>query len=236
MPGIGQCWEGTLSAASAGKDVSNVVDEINDGTANIFVKNLLLASYDSSTHTMGAGSVVASSLKTIGADILGSSAKDTRFVFNNPYEEEGDTAEALYSSIYRNARTASLHAGADAASPNSIHVNLFSLTSKSLGLLSADVSTQEGALATINRMGDALHLVSGVRSYYGAVQNRLEHTVANLDNEAENTQAAESRIRDTDIAEAMVAYSATQILMQAGQSVLAQANQQTQGVLSLLGQ
>ena len=80
----------------------------------------------------------------------------------------------------------------------------------------------------------AISKVSTMRSDLGALQNRLEHTVANLDNVAENTQTAESRIRDTDMAEEMVEYSKNNILAQAGQSMLAQANQSTQGVLSLL--
>ncbi len=80
----------------------------------------------------------------------------------------------------------------------------------------------------------AINVVSEQRSALGAIQNRLEHTIANLDNISENTQAAESRIRDTDMAEEMVEYSKNNILAQAGQSMLAQANQATQGVLSLL--
>lgn len=81
---------------------------------------------------------------------------------------------------------------------------------------------------------NAISTVSQQRSYLGALQNRLEHTIANLDNISENTQSAESRIRDTDMAEEMVNYSKNNILAQAGQSMLAQANQSTQGVLSLL--
>ena len=80
----------------------------------------------------------------------------------------------------------------------------------------------------------AISTVSAQRSYLGALQNRLEHTISNLDNISENTQSAESRIRDTDMAEEMVTYSKNNILAQAGQSMLAQANQSTQGVLSLL--
>ncbi len=87
---------------------------------------------------------------------------------------------------------------------------------------------------TIVKVQDAINKVSIQRSALGALQNRLEHTVANLDNVSENTQAAESRIRDTDMASEMVEYSKNQILAQAGQSMLAQANQATQGVLSLL--
>ena len=81
----------------------------------------------------------------------------------------------------------------------------------------------------------AIQYVSNVRSYYGAIQNRLEHTIRNLDNITENTTAAESRIRDTDIATEMVGYSNNQILMQAGTSMLTQANQSSQMILSLLG-
>ncbi|MCM1307104.1 MAG: flagellin [Butyrivibrio sp.] len=88
---------------------------------------------------------------------------------------------------------------------------------------------------SITAIQEAINKVSTQRSALGAIQNRLEHTVANLDNVSENTAAAESRIRDTDMADEMVEYSKNNILAQAGQSMLAQANQSTQGVLSLLG-
>lgn len=97
-----------------------------------------------------------------------------------------------------------------------------------------DVSDYARANATIDMIAGAINNVSGQRSALGAIQNRLEHTIANLDNVSENTQAAESRIRDTDMAAEMVEYSKNNILAQAGQSMLAQANQATQGVLSLL--
>ena len=96
------------------------------------------------------------------------------------------------------------------------------------------VSNYDAANASITAIQDAINRVSTQRSALGALQNRLEHTIANLDNVAENTQAAESRIRDTDMASEMVEYSKNNILAQAGQSMLAQANQSTQGVLSLL--
>jgi len=96
------------------------------------------------------------------------------------------------------------------------------------------VSSYEKAQVTLVKIQNAINKVSEQRSALGAIQNRLEHTIANLDNVAENTQAAESRIRDTDMAAEMVEYSKNQILAQAGQSMLAQANQSTQGVLSLL--
>ena len=97
------------------------------------------------------------------------------------------------------------------------------------------VSTFKAAGGTMSAVQKALDLVSTQRSQLGATQNRLEHTIANLDTTAENTDAAESRIRDTDMAKEMVTYSKNQILVQAGQSMLAQANQSTQGVLSILG-
>ena len=98
----------------------------------------------------------------------------------------------------------------------------------------ARVDTYEMANNSITAIQDAINKVSSQRSALGALQNRLEHTIANLDNVAENTQAAESRIRDTDMASEMVEYSKNNILAQSGQSMLAQSNQSTQGVLSLL--
>ena len=98
----------------------------------------------------------------------------------------------------------------------------------------ARVDDYKAANNTITKVQDAINKVSTQRSALGALQNRLEHTVANLDNVSENTSSAESRIRDTDMAEEMVNYSKNNILAQAGQSMLAQANQSTQGVLSLL--
>ena len=97
------------------------------------------------------------------------------------------------------------------------------------------VSTQENAQKAITSITKAIARVSAQRSDLGAVQNRLEHTIANLDNVVENTTAAESQIRDTDMAKTMVEYTKNNILSQAGTSMLAQANQSTQNVLSLLG-
>jgi flagellin len=86
-------------------------------------------------------------------------------------------------------------------------------------------------ISTVNK---ALSLVSQQRSKLGALQNRLDHTIDNADNMSENLQSSESKIRDTDMASTMVEYSSKSIIQQAGQSMLAQANQSTQGVLSLL--
>ena len=129
-----------------------------------------------------------------------------------------------------------LHVGSDADMTNKINVNIETMNSSYLGIKGLNVSDDSGISATyaVDAIADALQKVSEQRSSLGAVQNRLEHTIDNLDNVSENTQTAESRIRDTDMASEMVNYSKNNILAQAGQSMLAQANQSTQGVLSLL--
>jgi flagellin len=113
-------------------------------------------------------------------------------------------------------------------------VAISDMTAGTLGVDSLDVTSQGGAESAITAADTALKTVSSQRSFLGAVQNRLEHTIANADNTSENLQAAESRIRDVDMAKEMVGYSKDSILQQAAQSMLAQANQSTQGVLSLL--
>ena len=129
-----------------------------------------------------------------------------------------------------------LHVGADADMTNKITVDIDVMNSANLGVKGLNVTDATGTAATyaVDAISDAIAKVSSQRSALGAVQNRLEHTIDNLDNIVENTTTAESRIRDTDMAEEMVEYSKNNILAQAGQSMLAQANQSTQGVLSLL--
>ena len=138
-----------------------------------------------------------------------------------------------------------LHVGADADMTNKIGVTIEAMSAANLGVKDLDVIGKDengrnindgGVAATyaIDAIADAISKVSAQRSALGAVQNRLDHTIANLDNVVENTTAAESRIRDTDMATEMVEYSKNNILAQAGQSMLAQANQSNQGVLSLL--
>ena len=132
--------------------------------------------------------------------------------------------------------TIALHVGADATTNNQINLNLDAMTAKGLGIngLKMDGTNSDNALDAIEKIKAAITKVSAQRSDLGAVQNRLEHTISNLDNIVENTTSAESAIRDTDMASEMVRYSNQNILMQAGQSILAQANQANQGVLSLL--
>ena len=122
-----------------------------------------------------------------------------------------------------------------ALSGQSIDFSIANMCATKIGLKTTlSVSTFTKAGSYMKSVQDAIEVVSKQRSAMGAIQNRLEHTIANLDTTSENTQSAESRIRDTDMASEMVTYSKNNILAQAGQSMLAQANQSTQGVLSLL--
>ena len=122
-----------------------------------------------------------------------------------------------------------------ALSGQSIDFSIANMCATKIGLKTTlSVSTFTKAGSYMRSVQDAIEVVSKQRSAMGAIQNCLEHTIANLDTTSENTQSAESRIRDTDMASEMVTYSKNNILAQAGQSMLAQANQSTQGVLSLL--
>ncbi len=122
-----------------------------------------------------------------------------------------------------------------ANSGNTISLSINNMKASKIGVGSVSVTSEAAAGSAIDSIKTAIKSVSSMRSTLGAVQNRLEHTIKNLDNVVENTTAAESSIRDTDMASQMVEYSKNNILAQAGQSMLAQANQSNQGVLSLLG-
>ena len=138
------------------------------------------------------------------------------------------------SEKVNNSLVFNLHVGADSEASNKISVEIAEMSAAGLGVSGLKADTEDDATVAIDTIANAIAKVSSQRSALGAVQNRLEHTISNLDNVVENTTAAESRIRDTDMAEEMVEYSKNNILAQAGQSMLAQANQSTQGVLSLL--
>ena len=157
---------------------------------------------------------------------------------------KGENAEFNASGIL----TLDLHVGADSTADNQISVDIKQMSADVLGLKTGKSSTtaaekdtllvngkdDTNARNAIDTIASALQEVSKQRSALGAAQNRLEHTIANLDNVVENTTSAESSIRDTDMATEMVKYSNNNILAQAGQAMLAQANQSNQGVLSLL--
>ncbi len=150
-----------------------------------------------------------------------------------------DTSEArkkivsdIYRYLYGGENRIWIQAGADVW--DGLHVEIGEMNSRVLGIRGMDVSNEAGATDGIERMNDALRKLSAMRSKIGAQQNRLEHTIANQRNIIENTQHSESVIRDTDMAEEMVRFSKESILQQAGQSMLAQANRSTEGVIALL--
>lgn len=192
-----------------------------DASLTEFIRKLSYASKD------GAGSVVAGSLGTGSTNILGNTASTQAFRID-PNQVNVNTG----STGMTGATEINLQVGAEVG--DRINVKLFQMDAAALGLDNTSVATSAGADNAITEFKDAVGYVSNVRSYYGAVQNRLEHTINNLDNVVENTTASESRIRDTDMAKMMVEYSNQNMLLQAGQAVLAQTNRQQEGVLALL--
>ncbi len=195
-------------------------DGIDDNDATIITKN---RAYE------------LASKELLAANQIGDT-KGSAKVENSGANADGSFKITTGQADVANSLSFSLHVGADADMTNKIQVNIDSMDSASLGIKGLNVMDDSGNAATyaIDAIADAVAKVSSQRSALGAVQNRLEHTIDNLDNVVENTTSAESRIRDTDMAEEMVNYSKNSILQQAGQSMLAQANQANQGVLSLL--
>ena len=171
----------------------------------------------------------------------GNTINTTKLKDKTLYDAFGNTVTPVAANIQSaqdqvGSLKLSLHVGADATSNNKIELNLDAMSAKGLGVngLRVDGATSTNADNAIETIKEAIQKVSTQRSALGAVQNRLEHTINNLDNVVENTTSAESAIRDTDMATEMVKYSNNNILSQAGQAMLAQANQSNQGVLSLL--
>ena len=159
----------------------------------------------------------------IQSEITALAAEISRVATTTTFNEQN-----LMNGNFKNKK---LQVGAE--KDQTISISISSMTATSIGVNNLDVKTNAGG--AINSIKSAMNKVSKLRSDLGAIQNRLEHTINNLDNVVENTTAAESRIRDTDMASEMVKFSNKNILQQAGQSMLAQANQSNQGVLSLLG-
>lgn len=200
----------TTKTASANQDAA--VKQFSKEIASKVGKSFMVAQYDDTTGSVYYKAII--------------DGKETRF-------DKAASAASVYAknqqSIAKKAITDDFQKYVETtATDATVDKNHGEIRNK------ARVDDYTAANNTITAVQDAINKVSTQRSALGALQNRLEHTVANLDNVAENTQSAESRIRDTDMASEMVEYSKNNILAQAGQSMLAQANQSTQGVLSLL--
>ena len=213
------------TVSAAGKEITSM--KAADVTAGV-------KSNDSTVITKAKAYELAGK-ELLAANSIGDT-KGSSNVVNANTNADGSFKITLGQAEVANSLSFSLHVGADADMTNKIQVNIDAMDSASLGIKGLNVKDDSGNAATyaVDAISDAISKVSSQRSSLGAVQNRLEHTINNLDNVVENTTTAESRIRDTDMAEEMVNYSKNNILAQAGQSMLAQANQSNQGVLSLL--
>ena len=212
----------TASKATAGyKDGDTVKYYDKDG--NGIPENALSKYFSSTTNAAGTVSSTVKADAPLVYDALGNKI-------------DAAVADISAKQDLTGALTLTLHVGADATSNNQISVNLDAMSAKGLGVngLKVDGTDDTNAKGSIETIKEAIQKVSTQRSALGAVQNRLEHTISNLDNVVENTTSAESQIRDTDMATEMVKYSNNNILAQAGQAMLAQSNQANQGVLSLL--
>ena len=224
----GQSLVVTPAAVANGGDMSAVATGLQTSINNAITK-------------YNTGRDEADKLNNVTVDV----SKDGRLVVNSESGSvsfsdfgTGETAKklGLDASATKTAANGGMTLQIGANEGQTMNFGIDDMSAASLGVDGGkvDLATQSSAQKATTTIDAAIKKVSAQRSKLGAVQNRLEHTIANLDTAAENTQTSESRIRDTDMAEEMVAYSKNNILLQAGQSMLAQANQSNQGVLSLL--
>lgn len=247
-----------LTKSSNAVDLGDVLQQMTDGTSSLeSAVNSVLTTAGVTGYTFSMSSFIAdfkgadgfafvSGLDLTEADgngsvlnrKLGTSITDANLMNDtiaNPLNETNGFKykfDRTDSIIANNVDAIVLHIGANAG--QNITVELPNISEEALGIQSANVTTQQDANDTIRSFDEGIRRVSDTRSYLGAIQNRLEHTINNLGATAENLTAAESRIRDTDMASEMMNFTKQNILMQAAQSMLAQANQQPQGVLQLL--
>ncbi len=230
----------TLFSEASGKAPSDGVDKNNRQLiTEEKAYNLILNEFKAASN-IGATTAVKDGTIKVGTGTASAAANATDSNGKMPTDVKDKTVEFSLTkgeATVQNDLTFNLHVGSDADMTNKIGVTITDMSSTGLGIKGLNVSDATGKAATyaIDAIADAVSKVSAQRSSLGAIQNRLEHTIANVDNVVENTNASESRIRDTDMAEEMVNYSKNNILAQAGQAMLAQANQSTQGVLSILG-
>jgi flagellin len=253
---------GTVITATANLTGLEDVNGNNLGLAStdiISIKGTLNGSVVCATVTVGAGSTTLTDLATaldglfagavispsgqfsittttgetaaIGAlTITAKSASGAeRTAFNNAF---GNLTETQTAADNSNDGSATMQIGANQGQTLSLDIN--KMNANALGVNAVNVSTSTAAQVSITAVNEALNDVSTERAKLGAVQNRLEHTIKNLDTSAENLQASESRIRDVDMAKEMMSFTKNNILQQAAQAMLAQANQAPQGVLQLL--
>mgnify|MGYP004706967995 CR=1 FL=1 len=223
--------QATLEKFKAGEDAKVDVTGLGDAKAgDKFTLN-------GKTYEFVADTATKPTTEGATAIVVGATNKETVANINKALEKEGvkaeGTADVTFSAI-QNGKGLTLQIGDTADDFNQLTVSVGSMKAKSLGIADVDISTQAGAQTAVSKIKDAINSVSSTRGDLGAIQNRLEHTINNLSVTTENMTAAESRIRDTDMAQEMMSYTKNNILVQAAQAMLAQANQLPQGVLQLL--
>ncbi|WP_024866244.1 flagellin N-terminal helical domain-containing protein [Butyrivibrio sp. FCS014] len=217
--GLTQASANAQDGISAVQTAEGALNEVHDMLQRM---NELATKAANDTLTTDDRNYIKSELKALTSEIDRTSASTE---FNN---------QKLLDGTFTSKK---LQVGTETTDDDVISISIKAMSATGIGLDAADsidVSSNSAAQDTLTKVKAAIISVSTQRSDLGAIQNRLEHTIKNLDNVTENTQAAESQIRDTDMAREMVKYSNNNILAQAGQSMLAQANQTNQGVLSLL--
>lgn len=231
-----------VAANATSEDINNSVFEI-DGKKFVFAQNgvtdeqLKNVASDVTVIKLAGNQYATADAKNVATTISRVTGKE--FEVSAGDSNAGISANAI---IYKGKDVLSasgkqgltLQIGDTSADFNQLTVSVDSMDVNSLGLSGVDISTQSGAKAAVDVIKNAINKVSSTRGDLGAIQNRLEHTINNLSVTTENMTAAESRIRDVDMASEMMAYTKNNILVQASQSMLAQANQQPQGVLQLL--
>ena len=227
----------TFTADAANKDKAGYID-ISSGDLNTIAQKLTEAAKQNHVYTVGHDGSRITLTETL--------AHDAEYVVSGKVVSPADgwdlrTAEGIAKSLSFTAGTTKagkglvLQIGDTSDSFNQLQVEVGDMHTEALGIADLDISNLEGAQGAIQTIKDAINQVSSVRGTLGATQNRLEHTANNLSVMAENIQDAESTIRDTDVAEEMMAYTKNNILIQSAQAMLAQANAVPQGVLQLLG-
>ena len=224
------------------------IDKLNVAETVLTVSDLFGNTADTSKFEIDSKVAEDGTLKVTLKNDPSDSSKDTIITINNANQlKAGDvvtiTSQAMVESHSATTGKEALRLQVGANSGQEVTLSINSMKAKDLVIVQTkegsegealDVTSQASASLAVNAFDLAIQKVSTERAKMGAIQNRLEHTISNLDTSSENLQAAESRIRDTDMAEEMTNYSKNNILQQAGQAMLAQANQSTQGVLSLL--
>ncbi|MCY1713014.1 flagellin [Caproiciproducens galactitolivorans] len=249
----------TFTAKTAGKDGASVLSAKNAAT-DIAITDAGTAKDESSTITFAAKGTAGDTITVggrtyelqaagdiskvkaghiavvIGADQTATADNFAATLVNNGVTSASAAAGKVTISDLKEVggKGLTLQIGATSASDQQVSLNIGDMSSKGLGINAISVATQDDATKALQTVADAIDKVSGTRADLGALQNRLEHTVNNLGVTSENLTSAESRIRDVDMAKEMMEMTKNNVLAQAAQSMLAQANQQPQNVLKLL--